>query len=45
MTNVSYMCLVRNEVLHCVKEERNIVHKIERRKGDWIGYICVGSIL
>jgi hypothetical protein len=32
--------LVRNkEVLHRVKEERNIVHTIKRRKGNWIGHI------
>jgi hypothetical protein len=31
---------VRNEkVLHRVKEERNIVHTIKRRKANWIGHI------
>jgi hypothetical protein len=31
---------VRNEeVLHRVKEERNIVHTIKRRKAIWIGHI------
>jgi hypothetical protein len=31
---------VRNEdVLHRVKEERNIVHTIKRRKANWIGQI------
>jgi hypothetical protein len=31
---------VRNEeVLHGVKEERNIVHTIKRRKANWIGHI------
>jgi hypothetical protein len=31
---------VRNEeVLHRVKEERNIVHTIKRRKANWIGDI------
>jgi hypothetical protein len=31
---------VRNElVLHRVKEEGNILHKIKRRKDDWIGNI------
>jgi hypothetical protein len=31
---------VRNEeVFHRVKEERNIVHTIKRRKADWIGHI------
>jgi hypothetical protein len=31
---------VRNEeALHRVKEERNIVHTIKRRKANWIGHI------
>jgi hypothetical protein len=31
---------VRNEeVLHRVKEERNVLHTITRRKANWIGYI------
>jgi hypothetical protein len=31
---------VRNEeVLHRVKEERNIVHTTKRRKANWIGHI------
>jgi hypothetical protein len=31
---------VRNEeVLHRVKEERNFVHTIKRRKANWIGHI------
>jgi hypothetical protein len=31
---------VRNEeVLHRVKEERNILHTIRRRKANWIGHI------
>jgi hypothetical protein len=31
---------VRNEeVLHRVKEEGNILHKIKRRKANWIGHI------
>jgi hypothetical protein len=28
---------VRNEVLHRVQEERNILHTIKRRKASWIG--------
>jgi hypothetical protein len=27
------------EVLHRVKEERNILHTIKRRKANWIGHI------
>jgi hypothetical protein len=30
---------VRNEVLHRVKEERNIIHTVKRRKANWIGHI------
>ena len=30
---------VRNEVLHSVKEERNILHTINRRKANGIGHI------
>jgi hypothetical protein len=31
---------VRNEeVLHRVKEERNIVHTVKRLKANWIGHI------
>jgi hypothetical protein len=31
---------VRNEkLLHRVKEERNILHTVERRKANWIGHI------
>jgi hypothetical protein len=36
----SWIDRVRNvEVLHRVKEERNIIHTIEIRKCKWIGYI------
>ena len=28
---------MRNDVLHRVKEERNILHTIKRRKANWIG--------
>jgi hypothetical protein len=37
---ISWTNRVRNEeVLHRVKEERNIIHTIERRKANWIGHI------
>jgi hypothetical protein len=37
---------VRNEeVLHRVKEERNILHTIKRRKANWIGHILRGKCL
>jgi hypothetical protein len=29
---------VKNEVLHKVKEERNILHTIRRSKDNWIGH-------
>jgi hypothetical protein len=38
--SISWTDRVRNEeVLHRVKEERNIVHTINRRKTNWIGHI------
>jgi hypothetical protein len=37
---ISWTDRVRNEeVLHRVKEERNIVHTIKRRKANWVGHI------
>jgi hypothetical protein len=40
MVYISWADRLKNEeVLHRVKEERNIVHTIERRKANWIGHI------
>jgi hypothetical protein len=40
MGEISWIDRVKNkEILHAVKEERNILHTIKRRKSDWIGYI------
>jgi hypothetical protein len=40
MEKISWTDRVRNEeVLHRVKEERNIVHTIKRRKANWICHI------
>jgi hypothetical protein len=40
MEKISWMGRVNNEaVLHRVKEERNILHTIRRRKANWIGHI------
>ena len=40
MEKISWTNRVRNEeVLHRVKEERNILHTVERRKIEWIGCI------
>jgi hypothetical protein len=32
-------CNISYTVLHRVKEEKNIVHTIKRRKANWIGHI------
>jgi hypothetical protein len=39
MEKIIWTNRVRNEVLHRVKEERNIVHTIKIRKANWIGHI------
>ena len=40
MEKVSWTDRVRNdEVLHTVKEERNVLHRMKRRKDNWIGHI------
>ena len=40
MEKISWTDNVRNEeVLHRVKEEGNILHRIRRRNADWIGHI------
>ena len=39
MEKISLTVRVRNEVLHGVKEERNIIHTVKRRKATWIGHI------
>jgi hypothetical protein len=37
---------VRNgEVLHRVKEDRNILHTIRRREGNWVGHILCRNCL
>jgi len=42
MEKISWTDHVRNEeVLLRVKEERNILREISKRKADWIGQICV----
>jgi hypothetical protein len=43
---ISCTDLVRNEeVLHRVKEERNIVHAVKRQKANWIGHIICRNCL
>jgi len=39
MEKISWTDHVRNEVLLRVKEQRNILHKIRKRKANWIGHI------
>jgi hypothetical protein len=40
MEKISWTDRVRNEkVLHRVKEERNILHTIKRRKANWTGHV------
>jgi hypothetical protein len=39
MEKVSWTDRVRNEVLHGFKKDRNILHTMKRRKGNWIDYI------
>ena len=37
---ISWTDRVRNEeVLHRVKEERNIVHTVKRKRANWVGHI------
>jgi hypothetical protein len=43
---ISWTDRVRNEeVLHRVKEERNILHTIKRRKANWIGHMLCRNYL
>jgi len=42
MKKFSWAEHVRNEeVLIRVKEQRNILHEISKRKANWIGHFCV----
>ena len=43
---ISSTDFVKNEeVLHRVKEERNILHTVKRRKANWIGHILCRNCL
>ena len=35
----------KEEALHTIKEEKNILHTVRRRKTNWIGHIWLGSCL
>jgi len=39
MEKISWTDRVENEVLHSVKEERNILHTVDEKKANWIGHI------
>jgi len=39
MDKISPTKCTKNELIHGVKEERNLLHTINRRKANWIGQI------
>jgi len=44
MEKVSWTDRVRSEeVLQIVREDRNILHTVKRRKANWIGHILCGN--
>jgi hypothetical protein len=44
IVKISWTNHINNEaVLHRVKEKRNILHTIRRRKANWIGHNCAGT--
>ena len=44
LENISWTDRVKNEeVLREVGVDRNVLHTIKRRKGNWIGHICIGT--
>jgi hypothetical protein len=46
MEKISWTDHVRNEdVLLRVKEQRNVVHEIRKRKANWIGHILLRNCL
>jgi hypothetical protein len=45
MEKISWNDRVRNEVLLRVKEQRNILHEISKRKANWIGHILCRNCL
>jgi hypothetical protein len=45
MAKISWTDRVRNEVLHKVKGNRNILQKIKRKKANWIGQILRRNLL
>jgi hypothetical protein len=45
MEKISWTDHVRNEILHRVKEDRNILHMVHRRYGNWIGHMLCRNCL
>jgi hypothetical protein len=45
MEKISWTDHVKNEVLLSVKEQRNILHEISKRKANWIGHILCRNCL
>jgi len=45
MEKISWIDRVGNEVLRGVREERNILHTVKRRKANWIGHILCRNCL
>jgi hypothetical protein len=45
MEQISWTDHARNEVLPRVKEQRNILHEISKRKANWIGHILLRNCL
>ena len=45
MEKISWTDHVRNEDLLRVKEQRNILHEINKRKANWIGHILCRNCL
>jgi len=45
MKKISWTGHVRNEELHRVKEDRNILHTVERRKAGGIGHVWLRNCL
>jgi hypothetical protein len=38
-------CVNNETVLHRIKEERNILHRVRQRKANWIGHILLRNCL
>jgi hypothetical protein len=45
MEKTSTDCVRNEELLYRVKEDRNILNAIKRRKANWIGRCCGGTAL